>query len=138
MNCRDLEELLSAYADGELSRTQREFIEEHLSNCAGCRETLAEFEATGRQLASLRETPAASDISKSTISKIKAANIRVQKPKWYWLLHACVVTPEKNIDVVLLANSKLNKRRDRFDSIRMCVRVCGFAAAEVLRVLRHG
>jgi len=85
MNCRDLEVLLSAYADGELSRTQREFIEEHLSGCAGCRETLAEFEAAGRRLASLRELPAASDISKSTLSKIKSSNVNTSKYRWRWL-----------------------------------------------------
>jgi len=85
MNCKDLEELLSAYADGELSRTQREFIEEHLSGCADCREILAEFEAAGRQLSSLRETPVASDIKTATLSKIKATNVRTQKDKRWWL-----------------------------------------------------
>lgn len=85
MNCCDLEELLSAYADGELSRTQREFIEEHLSGCASCRETLAEFETVGRQLSSLRELPAASDISKSTLSKIKSSDVYTPKYRWRWL-----------------------------------------------------
>ncbi len=85
MNCRDLEELLSAYADGELSRTQREFIEEHLSGCASCRETLAEFEMVGRQLSSLRETPASPDISKSTLSKIKSSDVHTPKYRWRWL-----------------------------------------------------
>jgi hypothetical protein len=84
MNCQDFEELLSAYADGELSRTQREFIEEHLAGCADCRATLAKFEAVGRQLASLRETPASPDISKSTLSKIKAAS-PFGKPFGRWL-----------------------------------------------------
>jgi hypothetical protein len=85
MKCHDLEELLSAYADGELSRTQREFIEEHLSGCAGCRETLAQFEAVGRRLSSLRETPAVPDISKNTLAKIKAAGINTPKDRWRWL-----------------------------------------------------
>jgi outer membrane lipoprotein-sorting protein len=85
MNCRDLEELLSAYADGELSRTQREFIEEHLSDCADCRATLAQFETAGRQLASLRKTPASPDISKSTLSKIKAVGINAPKDWRRWL-----------------------------------------------------
>jgi hypothetical protein len=85
MNCRDLEELLSAYADGELSRTQREFIEEHLSGCADCRATLASFEAAGRRLSSLRETLASSDISKSTLSKIKSAGTLSDKPCERWL-----------------------------------------------------
>ncbi len=85
MNCRDLEELLSAYADGELSRTQREFIEEHLSSCADCRETLAQFEAAGRQLSSLRETQIASDIRTTTLSKIKATKALPDKPYRRWL-----------------------------------------------------
>jgi len=85
MNCKDLEELLSAYADGELSRTQREFIEEHLSGCADCRETLAEFEAAGRQLSSLRETPVASDIRTATLSKIKATRALPEKSFRRWL-----------------------------------------------------
>lgn len=54
MNCRDLEELLSAYADDDLSRTQQEFIEKHLSGCVHCRETLAKFKAAGQQLSSLK------------------------------------------------------------------------------------
>lgn len=85
MNCRDLEELLSAYADGELSRTQREFIEEHLSGCADCRATLAQFEVVGRKLALLRETPAAPDISKSTLSKIKTTKTLPDRSYRRWL-----------------------------------------------------
>jgi len=85
MNCRDLEELLSAYADGELSRTQWEFIEEHLAGCADCRATLAEFKTVGRQLASLRETPTSPDISKSTLSKIKTTKALPDKSYRRWL-----------------------------------------------------
>jgi hypothetical protein len=72
MRCRDLEELLSAYADGELNRTQKEFIEEHLEGCPDCRATLGEFAEAGRLLSSLKETPINSDISGTTLSKIKA------------------------------------------------------------------
>lgn len=85
MNCKDLEELLSAYVDGELSRTQREFIEEHLSGCADCRETLAQFEAAGRQLSSLRETQITPDITTTTLSKIKATKALSDKPYRRWL-----------------------------------------------------
>lgn len=85
MNCRDLEELLSAYADGELSRTQREFIEEHLSGCADCREALAEFEAAGRQLTSLRHVPETTDIRAAALSKIKATSTSSRKSFGRWL-----------------------------------------------------
>jgi hypothetical protein len=102
MNCRDLEELLSAYADGELSRTQREFIEEHLSSCADCRATLAEFEAAGRQLASLRETPAVPDISKSTLSKIKATSQLPRKLVSRWLRPVTAVVSIVAVIAVML------------------------------------
>jgi hypothetical protein len=75
MNCKNLEELLSAYADGELPRTQKEFIEEHLRSCADCRETLAGFVAAGRQLSSLKEMPAVTDIKGATLYRIKRDNI---------------------------------------------------------------
>jgi hypothetical protein len=84
MNCQDFEELLSAYADGELSRTQREFIEEHLSGCAHCREKLAGFRAAGRLLATLGEMPSVLDVKETTISKIRAADASVKSPK-RWL-----------------------------------------------------
>jgi hypothetical protein len=72
MNCKDLEELLSAYADGELPRTQKEFLEEHMAGCADCRETLAEFTAAGRLLSSLGAITKTPDIREATIRKIKA------------------------------------------------------------------
>jgi anti-sigma factor RsiW len=48
MRCSDYEELLSAYVSDELSRTQKEFIEEHLAGCADCRETLAGYNRVRR------------------------------------------------------------------------------------------
>jgi len=85
MNCKDFEELLSAYADGELPRTQREFIEEHLSSCADCRETLAQFEAAGRRLSLLREAPKAPDIRRTTLSKIKTSNTLSDRSYKRWV-----------------------------------------------------
>jgi hypothetical protein len=103
MNCRDLEELLSAYADGELSRTQREFIEEHLSGCADCRATLARFETAGSQLASLRETPVSPDISKSTLSKIKAVGINAPKDWRSWLRPVTTAAAIMAVIAIMLA-----------------------------------
>lgn len=91
MNCRDLEVLLSAYADGELLRTQREFIEEHLAGCADCRATLADFVAAGRRLSSLREVPAGPDLKEATMLKIKATSAPIGKSFRWWLRPALVV-----------------------------------------------
>jgi hypothetical protein len=71
MKCRDLEELLSAYADGELPRAQREFVEEHLADCSQCQATLADYMKVRQQLTSLRVVPTMPDIKGSTMSKIK-------------------------------------------------------------------
>lgn len=51
MFCSDVEELLSAYHDGELPRDQDSVVKSHLDECTSCSESLAEF----RQLSDLTE-----------------------------------------------------------------------------------
>jgi hypothetical protein len=82
MNCKDLEVLLSAYADGELTGVQRDFIEEHLAGCAECRARLADYRKTSQQLLSLRKTPEILDISKATMSRIKLLETPVKLRRW--------------------------------------------------------
>jgi hypothetical protein len=82
MNCKDLKELLSAYADGELVGAQRDFIEEHLAGCADCRAALADYTKTREQLLSLRATPAIPDIKVATMSKIKMAKAPAKLRRW--------------------------------------------------------
>jgi hypothetical protein len=72
MNHSDMEPLLSPYADGELNRTQREFVERHVVGCAECRTTLDEYEQDRRQLASLRSTALPSDLKQAAMSRIEA------------------------------------------------------------------
>lgn len=83
MNCRDFKPLLSAYADGELSQTQRDFVGEHLARCAQCQATLDDFRLVNRKLACLRETKSLADIKSSTMSKIKGEH--AAKPIKTWL-----------------------------------------------------
>ena len=82
MKCSDIEELLSAYANDELSRTQREFVDEHLANCADCRVKLTDFTLVRQQLSSLRATPTMRDIKGTTMSKIKGEHSRRSSQKW--------------------------------------------------------
>jgi len=70
MKCADLKELLSAYADGELPRTQREFVKEHLDSCSQCQATLADYIKVHQQLISLRTVQNMPDIKESMMSKI--------------------------------------------------------------------
>ncbi len=76
MNCRDLQELLSAYADGELGQTQHEFIAGHLAGCPECRAALARFRETGKQLASLQTVPQNVDIREATMAQVKTVPVK--------------------------------------------------------------
>ena|SRR5579875_2227054 len=44
MNCESIQELLSAYADDELSANERDLIECHVDTCTDCRDTLSELQ----------------------------------------------------------------------------------------------
>jgi hypothetical protein len=99
MKCGDLEELLSAYADGELPRTQREFVKEHLDSCSQCQATLADYMKVRQQLTSLRVVPNMPDIKGSTMSKIKDMHNR---PVRRWMRPALAAIPVVIVLIVLL------------------------------------
>lgn len=50
MNCRQAEKALSRHLDGELPESQVDALEQHLSDCAACRETAAEWRGYGDTL----------------------------------------------------------------------------------------
>ena len=108
MNCRDFEELLSAYADGEISRAQREFIDEHLSGCTGCREILAQFRAAGYRLSSLKDIPESPDIRQTIMSKIKSSRGLSDKTKKGWLRPAAAAAAIVAVIAILLAAQPWN------------------------------
>ena len=99
MKCGDLEELLSAYADGELPRAQREFVEEHLADCSQCQATLADYMKVRQQLTSLRVVPTMPDIKGSTMSKIKDMHNRSIRR---WMRPALAAIPVVIVLIVLL------------------------------------
>ena len=49
-SCREMVPLIGAHADGELSRTERETVEQHLGGCGECRERVKFFAAQGTAL----------------------------------------------------------------------------------------
>lgn len=51
MNCKDWEERIALHAEGDLPEPERAVAEQHLAECAGCREFLEELK---QSLASLR------------------------------------------------------------------------------------
>jgi hypothetical protein len=55
MRCVDLNDQLSAYADGQTGQAQTEALETHLTSCERCRRVLARYRQTGSILALARE-----------------------------------------------------------------------------------
>lgn len=70
MKCSDFEDLISAYANDELPRTQREFIEAHLSGCEKCRKLLAEYITVKQDVSRLRDLSPEFDSSKAIMLRI--------------------------------------------------------------------
>lgn len=75
MKHTELDELLSAYANGELARTQREFIEEHLPTCPDCRSQLSKYVWVRGKVGLLATVPAESSIKVSTMARIEATSL---------------------------------------------------------------
>ena len=67
-----IEELISSYANGQLGRTQREFVDQHLPRCPSCNAALADYAWVRNKLTSLREQPTEVDIKEATMSSIGA------------------------------------------------------------------
>ena len=101
MRCAEMEEMISAYANGELAQEPREQVEQHLSGCVDCQEKLTEYLHIRKQLELLRETPDGPDIKVSMMSRIKSAGIP-EKPSKAWGKRVLIVIPVAAILAVLL------------------------------------
>jgi hypothetical protein len=101
MNCRDMDKLLSAYANNELDTEQTGLVERHLASCARCRESLEQFVESGRQLMSLQQTPPLPDVKPSIMSRIIMRDVKVHPRKRVRI--ALVALPITLIAIALLA-----------------------------------
>ena len=54
MSCKDFEILLSAYANDELPKSEREIVDAHLAGCPDCKMLLLDFQETRPQVSSLK------------------------------------------------------------------------------------
>jgi hypothetical protein len=95
MGCKDLEILLSAYANDELSSQERELVDAHLATCTDCNVLLHDFQSVRQQVASLIDSPVIVEIKDETMGKIR----NITSPTKRWLRRSLVVIPI----VVLLA-----------------------------------
>jgi hypothetical protein len=71
MKCDEIRELLSAYADDELSTEQRKLVEQHLGECADCRNRLIEYRQVSQRIGILQTAPSISGFTQSVMSRIR-------------------------------------------------------------------
>lgn len=72
MKCEEIEKLLPDYLSGNISASQRQLVEEHLSRCTRCRKALAAYNEARQYLTSLKDSPVPLDFTEATMIKIKA------------------------------------------------------------------
>jgi hypothetical protein len=92
MRCKDVEKVLSAYANDELSPSEKSLVDEHLENCARCRDLLSSYILSRNYLKKLRVETSIPDMKASIISNIKL-NKHLLKRQSVWNRRALVVAP---------------------------------------------
>jgi len=70
------EDRVMAFVDGELSEEDSRWMEEHLSNCAQCREMYEEFTGVSSVLQTLPQLSAPEELVQDIIEDTKTANLR--------------------------------------------------------------
>ena len=101
MKCKDIKELLSAYADGEVNKEQTETIEGHLGGCAMCRETLAGYTLAGERLASVTKHPGMPDRSSAILAAAGERETTARKQPIRWLRPALIGVPVMAVMILL-------------------------------------
>jgi len=99
MRCKYVQKKLAAYANNELSSFDRKHIEEHLENCAECRNSLASYKLTQKYLENLKEVPQVPDMKASIISNIKL-NGQLPETRNIWKRRILLLAP---ITIILIA-----------------------------------
>lgn len=79
MKCRDAEDILSAYLDGQLSDLERDSLLDHLAQCENCRESLREIASVRDALSSLQEVPVPEGLHDRIMAAVRAHAPEIQK-----------------------------------------------------------
>jgi len=107
-HCND--EMLSAYANDELSPEQRKYVKEHIQECADCRRKLNEFKEIRNQLTAIEEVPEPTE----AVEKIMAGIREMRKPDVFRQLRipAFVAVPLVLVLVLLMTLQPWNSMSD--------------------------
>ena len=72
MNCEQMNGLLSAWLDGELSGNEQRQMQAHLEQCAQCRALFEQLQALHTSFAELEEIPAPDGFAEGVMDRVKA------------------------------------------------------------------
>jgi len=73
MNCRDTQQLIHEYLDGDASAADEGRLARHLEACTGCEATFARYATLAERLGRVDTEPAPVDLGDHVIAKLKAA-----------------------------------------------------------------
>jgi anti-sigma factor RsiW len=77
MSCRETENLLPRYTEGDLSAREERLVESHLETCAQCRESHAVYLSLEKSLAGLKtELPAPEIVARKVMRRVRGAGRR--------------------------------------------------------------
>ena len=83
MNCETMEELLSAYIDGETSEEEQQAVEQHVASCASCRAMLQDFSTAQTLLRTLPVLEAPQGFRQRVTGRVEQ---RSRSWMWNWKL----------------------------------------------------
>jgi anti-sigma factor (TIGR02949 family) len=115
VECREVEELLGAYLDGELEPAVSTSVRDHTDTCAACRQRLANLESIGRMV---RRAPyyQAPDGLRARVMQARARSATT--PHWLAWAAAAVVVASLTGSIVFVRSSKRAAQGpDRVDAV---------------------
>ena len=81
MRCEAVKDLLEAYVEGELDRSELRSVEAHISGCELCKKELALTQSIPRLVKSLSTPPVPEDIISNTLERLNETSAA----RWQWL-----------------------------------------------------
>ena len=84
MNCREVQERLVAYLDGEVAPSERELIQAHLAGCDACRRELAALSATRSRVSRFLQMKAAQAAPSPQAWSRLQARLSKKAPRKLW------------------------------------------------------
>jgi len=82
MGCREVQERLSAWLDGELAPPEGELIAAHLKGCAGCRREVAQLRALDAALAEL-VAPVPPHLAEKVVARLQGRRGQGRRRPWW-------------------------------------------------------